>query len=866
MRPAICFISSTLLLYCNISFSQHASSLPGNCLNAGFESGNMDGYQTYYGSIDDFGNLQINTAGIDPDQFEIMTRQSGMNGLDENAWNSCTHNKSLPVVPPGAGRYTLRLGDLDGGSKAARIVLEFEVTPDVSFFLLNYAVILEDPSHEYHEQPRFELYIRDVNENLLDCGTYSVRAAAQIPGFESCNNDLRIRPWTSAGFELQSYLGQTIRIEIIVADCSLGGHGGYAYIDASCKPLELVLDGYCPGAESARYIITDGFEKYLWSTGATTNEITINNPVAGTAYSVTLTSATGCTIVLRDTLPEIQELMLADFNPLSDTTICKGESFWVFPTGDNLPFIYSLDLGYSADSFLLEPVDTTTYSFISRDDYGCKTDTVKTTVSVVNLSFDVVVQEPCGVNGVGELNIIPSSGDSPFTITINSVDYMDTFNFPGLDPGNYQVRLTDANGCISNQIITFVGRPFPEIDTIYITPATCGLDNAKIEIRPVGSIGLHEYSMDNINYTSSHLFNSLKAGSYWVYIQTQYGCKDSVEIFIKQYEEPFIKTITTDSTTCHQANGKVSFVADGGYGDLEYSLTNNTFQTDLSFPNLYAGSYTLYVRDELGCTVLVPFIVHAINIPAIKEINTVLTTCGLNNGSAEILVDNGRPPYEFKLNNIYSGNEGYFQDLSPGYYTLAITDKLGCIIESSFEIKEIIAPRITGFRFIGQECGSTLVAGSMAARYGTKPYNFSFNGGSSFQSDTVSYRIKEGPIHLLIRDSSGCTDDSLIILPDKVSLYIPNVFSPNDDGINDKFALSVSDDAYAVVHTYQIFDRWGSLLYEADNFSVDSDGTWWKGTYGGENRVTPGVYVYFIRIRLEDGRMICRKGDVTAWY
>lgn len=866
MKSLLIFIFSVVLFFPFGLLGQHIKSPPGDCLNAGFENGTIAGYETFYGFIDDFGNLQINSPGAPYDQFEIMNKDSELQGYDGNAWINCTVNHKLPIVPPGSGRHTLRLGDLDGGSKAARIVLEFEVTNEVSFFLLNYAVVLEDPNHDYYEQPRFELYIKDVNGVPLPCGEYSVRAALEIPGFESCFSDLRVRPWTTAGFELQSYLGQTIRIEILTTDCSRGGHGGYAYLDASCKPLELVLDGYCPGSETATYTITDGFEKYLWSTGDTTNEITIQDPTAGSIYSVTLTSATGCTLVLTDTLPPIQNLELANFNELGDTSICSGESFWVYPTGDNLPFIYCAELGYFADSFLLSPLDTTTYTFLSRDDFGCMTDTVTTTVNVVNLDFDVIKQDPCGSENSGEIFITSILGNAPFTVLLNGEQYVDQLSFSGLSPGNYQIYLTDANGCTTSKSLTLTARTFPMIDTVLITPASCGNDNAEIEILPKGNISQHQYSLDNISYVNTNTFTALQTGTYWVFIKNQYGCIDSAQIMIGTFELPKLESVISDSTICGLSNGKLTITASGGYGQISYSINGVAFQSNPVFSNLAEGSYTVYIKDQAGCVESLPVMVHAVGVPEILDIKITHATCDEDNGEVEILVNNGRPPYEYNVSGQVTNYEGSFRNLSPGAYIVIIADQLSCILQSGFDIKKIPPPVISGFDFIHQECGNNFVAGTTTALPGVRPFRFSFDGGLTWQSDSISYRINTGSIQLSVIDATGCRADSLIPLIDDIHFYVPNVFSPDNDGINDLFIPSITRGAEGEVKRYQIFDRWGSLKFEASGFSVHEDDPWWKGV-GIENKIVePGVYVYIIEILLNDGRMICRNGDVTVVY
>jgi len=311
-------------------------------IKAGFESGIGD-YATYTGTIDTCGRLviencgsvEINTLEFAPEQFTIVD----INGIDTIARDSCKDNNLFKLVPDGGGLHALRLGNAAAGGKAEKIVLKFTVTPELSFFLLNYAVFLNDPSHHSNHQPRFEMNILDERGNPVDCGQYKVRAKEMIEGFENCKGNWKVRPWTAVGFELQRFLGETIQIVILTTDCAQGAHAGYAYIDANFSPLEIVLEGYCPDSTNAQIRVTEGFIDYQWSTdnpADTSNILELVNPEPESIYFVTVTSGTGCTLVLSDTIPPLQEFPIPEFDLFTNTTICEGDSIIFKPTGINL--------------------------------------------------------------------------------------------------------------------------------------------------------------------------------------------------------------------------------------------------------------------------------------------------------------------------------------------------------------------------------------------------------------------------------------------------------------------------------------------------------------------------------------------------
>jgi len=117
--------------------------------------------------------------------------------------------------------------------------------------------------------------------------------------------------------------------------------------------------------------------------------------------------------------------------------------------------------------------------------------------------------------------------------------------------------------------------------------------------------------------------------------------------------------------------------------------------------------------------------------------------------------------------------------------------------------------------------------------------------------------------HLKITDQYGCEaeDDILIEVLVNSDLYIPNVFSPNKDQINDFFSLfSVKE--VVNVKSLRIFDRWGDMVYLKENFLVNGQLPVWDGTQNGKELMT-GVYVYVVEVEAPDKKHIFKKGDLT---
>ena len=271
-----------LLLLSSISFAQ--------CPNINFEQNSFSGW---IGTRGFCCPIVIQNAGIVNGRHTIM---SGT-GTDINTCNV------VPVVAPG-GTYSARLGNESVGSEAEGLSYTFTVTPQSNLITYQYAVVFEDPGHTPAEQPRFEASIVRANGTIVSCTQFTATAGSNLSGFQSCNRldaqglpiIVRYKNWSTVAADVTAYMGQTLKLKFQTGDCSQGGHFGYAYIDASCGPLQLAID-YCVNDMYAVVTAPSGFFTYLWSTGETTQTIYVN-PLQAVNVSCTITTVSGCTSVV----------------------------------------------------------------------------------------------------------------------------------------------------------------------------------------------------------------------------------------------------------------------------------------------------------------------------------------------------------------------------------------------------------------------------------------------------------------------------------------------------------------------------------------------------------------------------------------
>jgi gliding motility-associated-like protein len=125
--------------------------------------------------------------------------------------------------------------------------------------------------------------------------------------------------------------------------------------------------------------------------------------------------------------------------------------------------------------------------------------------------------------------------------------------------------------------------------------------------------------------------------------------------------------------------------------------------------------------------------------------------------------------------------------------------------------------------------------------------------------------VEDQLFDLIVIDINGCEgQDQIRLSVDKARLvYIPNGFTPNGDGVNDKWQVFTGPGVRQILGTH-VFDRWGNLVFESGQepppMSFGSAG--WDGR--AENSLmNPGVYVYLVQVEFIDGRIFTYRGDVT---
>jgi len=238
---------------------------------------------------------------------------------------------------------------------------------------------------------------------------------------------------------------------------------------------------------------------------------------------------------------------------------------------------------------------------------------------------------------------------------------------------------------------------------------------------------------------------------------------------------------------------------------------------------------------------------------------------GSKDGSLQVHPLNGVLNYVYKLSyNGITRKDEIFDQLGPGKYMLKVSDSLGCYKEILFELMEPDSLQINLIKTISLKNGQQL---SIHPILNFVPWSVSWSPSEGLScSDCLSptiLGIRDQIYTVTILDRNGCMVIANIqVILDKLSnIYVPNIFSPNDDQINDYFFV-IGDKGIERIELLTIYDRWGEKVFEEHDFEPNNPLNGWDGLFKG-SPLNSGVYIYQIVAHKKDGTLISLHGDVS---
>ena len=280
-----------------------------------------------------------------------------------------------------------------------------------------------------------------------------------------------------------------------------------------------------------------------------------------------------------------------------------------------------------------------------------------------------------------------------------------------------------------------------------------------------------------------------------------------------------------------------------------------------------------------ACGTELPSIVSAILQPVpLATLSGEATYCNGQTNYLEVEFE-GNPPWSFQY-TIDGETQPFVTDIFQSPYQLTTTT--AGLYEPVFFSESFCLGTVTGSVFVSEGGGqveyqisppSCLTAGDGAIEVsisgGLPPYNIVW--APSVNDSLHPTDLPPGVYQLQVTDAAGCiTIEDIDLFPNNSAdkckpykMYVPNAFSPNDDGFNDEFRFFPAQNSNITkVKSLHIFNRWGAVVFEKNDFQPDTDMPLWNGRFNGKLMAT-GVFVWQAILILEDGSEEVASGDLA---
>jgi gliding motility-associated-like protein len=643
----------------------------------------------------------------------------------------------------------------------------------------------------------------------------------------------------------------------------------------------------CPGVTGTLGSPSVSGDTYSWSPTAGLSDPTIANPtitipsnptgsIIITPYAVTVTSGacSASDTALITIYPDIDN----NFT-LSSTGVCTGDYVTVTYSGTpSGTASYNWNFGGAAvvsgsgaGPYTISWTTPGTQAVtLSITDNGCTATPVSQTVAVglkptANAGSDQTI---CSGDSV-QLGAAPVPG---VTYTWTPATHLSNSNiadpyFAEINTGTTldiigYMLIANGGGCPDTAYVTITANPVSP--TAIVTSGPTSFCQGDSVILQDGSAPQADYLWSDAETTPAITVKT--SGTYSLTAHDVNGCMyiSSPSVTVTVNPLPSISLAPNgelDESCTNKNDGSLSVSINSGTQPYTFSWNTTPVQNGATATNLAPGTYTVSVSDANGCTDTNSFTVSAapfigVNIDSMRDVSCYKKSDGAIYAGAI----GGNLPVSYLWST--GAVTPAITNLSADTFTVSITDARGCTVDTSVIITQPAPFTFTTVSSLLIDYGGQQEI-DITVDPANSAYTYAWSPGATL-SCTVCPNPVASPLQtmtyiLTVTDPvGGCSATDTIILnvdPSK-KFYIPNAFTPNNDGVNDVYQVFAS----GPVKYFEmlIFDRWGEKVYNSNDL-----GEGWDGRYRGVF-VSNGDYVYHATITFLDGQTLYSKGTVTV--
>jgi gliding motility-associated-like protein len=613
----------------------------------------------------------------------------------------------------------------------------------------------------------------------------------------------------------------------------------------------------CPGANLQLTASGAVGGTYTWTGGDLAGPFVGNplsvSPISNQTYNLSWTDG-GCSATATAPVTVGAGAVTLTLTASPNDTICNGSQVTLNATasvaggtyswvGPGLPVTNQQQVTFTPPS--TTAITQHTY-YVTYNGGGCNAND-SITITVKKVANLVGFTNPTCGQPNGSISANGNGNNVTFQWLRNGVNY---FSGPSVlsnvPTGNYSfIAYDQSTGCsdtISNIQLTDT-TAFPALSNVQVTDVSCfGANDGTISFTAVGGSGNYNYTWSHDNTLNSDNAFALSAGTYDVTVNDGV-CTIDTSFIVSGPTAAITATVTTQPDNCGQAVGSATVTVNGGSTPFTYNWSNTGSTATIS--NLIGlSNYSVTVTDNGGCTATASGFVDDIGAPTIALTGTPQVCAGGTEGSIQVTASGPGSPYTYTWSHDNTITTPQANNLGAGTYDVTVTTSLNCTATAQFIITEFAGivftlPDDTSI-YLGQ---AIQIQGVTNAPYTSVIWSPDVINSPNVlgtlvsPDDTITY-------HVDVVYGTGCiiSDEITInIITDGDSLIMPNVFTPDADGINDYYHLQ----SYAGINTFSIFiyDRWGNKVYEAFDPTFMWDGT---DMFSGFKPMTSAVFGYMV--------------------
>ncbi|MEX2513824.1 MAG: gliding motility-associated C-terminal domain-containing protein [Cyclobacteriaceae bacterium] len=446
----------------------------------------------------------------------------------------------------------------------------------------------------------------------------------------------------------------------------------------------LIMDVRCAGENSGSIdlIVTGGSSPYTyqWSTGEISRAV---QNKAGGSYQVEVRDAKGCVIIQNI---EIMEPASIQVEANIENVSCKwgnDGSISLDISGGTGTFQVMWSNGMNGSS--ITGLRAGVYTAFVLDDQSCFESYTyhiiepEEPLSVIGQSNS----ELCFFDDVISLELTVMGGTTPYSYEWSNE--MTTKDLVDIESGTYTVRVTDAMGCLVEETFNVPGPSSPMDVQLTGKFGICSNDE-RGEISATVSGGQAPYTFLWSNGATTSSLTNLNSGIYRLQVTDAKGCwvEETVEIIRPRDLNVSLEAI--NGVSCFGANdGMIQIAVHNNDTPFKISWSHGVAD-QLTISNLAGGVYTATIEDTVGCITTVAYQIREPESLTYYETVEDISCFGEENGAISLEVRGGTAPYYYEWSN--GASSRMIRDLSPGSYSVRITDRMGCTTLAEFRVAE----------------------------------------------------------------------------------------------------------------------------------------------------------------------------------